>query len=351
VRSSSNRVAGRIDLPTAPGPAGPRLAVRHPMLNSLPPSDHSTAVLLLLDGLLPTRSQRTASALLALVLGIVAVSCTAKAPRLPADVEIVRGVEYGSGNGQPLKMHVVRPRTLPAEPMPVVVFVGGTNDYVLPPLARLAQRGYCCATIEFRMGERVAFPAPLEDCKCALRFLRAKAAVYYLNPDRIAVWGSSAGGHLAALVGTTGDTKELEGHGGWPDYSSRVQAVVDWFGLSGYLRQVPEADPVRYVSPDDPPFLIMHGDRDKLVPLQISEQLHAALIKAGVEATFKVVRGAGHGGPAFSNRECTELLDAFLDRHLKAAPKSGSPKPPSGDPNPRAEARQSTDESNPSPRL
>ena len=262
-------------------------------------------------------NQRIAGLLWTLFLGAAAISCPAKQTLLPADVEVIRDVEYGTGGGQPLRMHVLRPRTLPAEPLPVVVFVGGRNDYVLPQLARLVQRGYCCATIEFRIGEQAAFPAPLEDCKCAIRFLRAKAAAYRINPDRIGVWGPSAGGHLAALVGTTGDIKELEGRGGWPEHSSRVQAVVDWFGLSGYLREVPEASPVKYVTPDDPPFLIMHGDRDKLVPIQISEDLYAGLNKAGVEATFKVVRGAGHGGPAFSSRECTELLDSFLDRHLK----------------------------------
>jgi len=267
--------------------------------------------------------KRTAGSLLALFLVAAAVSCAPKQPSLPADVEIICDVEYGTGGGQPLKMHVLRPKTPPAEPMPVVVFVGGTNDRVLPPLTRLVQRGYCCATIEFRIGGQATFPAPLEDCKCAIRFLRAKAAVYHLNPDRIGVWGPSAGGHLAALLGTTGDIKELEGQGGWPDYSSRVHAVVDWFGLSGDLQKVPEANPVKYVTQDDPPFLIMHGDQDTLVPIQISEQLHAALNKAGVEATFKVVRGAGHGGPAFSSRECTELLDSFLDRHLKVSPKSG----------------------------
>jgi len=186
-----------------------------------------------------------------------------------SDVEVIVDLEYGTGGGEPLKMHLLRPKSPPAQPMPVVVFVGGTDKRVLPPLVRLAQRGYCCATIGFRIGEKATFPAPLEDCKCAIRFLRAKAAVYRLNPDRIAVWGPSAGGHLAALLGTTGDIKELEGRGGWPEHSSRVQAVVDWFGLSGYLREVAEADPVKYVTSDDPPFLIMHGDKDPVVPLQI----------------------------------------------------------------------------------
>jgi len=85
---------------------------------------------------------------------------------------------------------------------------------------------------------------------------RSVRALLNLNPDRIAIWGPSAGGHLAALVGTTANVKEFEGQGGWPDFSSRVTAVVNWFGLSGYLKDVAQANPVNYVTPDDPPFLI-----------------------------------------------------------------------------------------------
>jgi acetyl esterase/lipase len=237
--------------------------------------------------------------------------------QLPADVEPTLNVEFGTGGGRPLKMHLLRPKVRTADPLPVVVFIGGLHYGNVLSLARLAQRGYGCATIDFRMGEPAVFPASLEDCKCAIRFLRAKAKEYHLNPDRIGIWGPSAGGHLAALIGTTSDLREFEGQGGWPDFSSRVQAVVDWFGLSGYLKNVPAADPVNYVTSDDPPFLIMHGDKDPLVPLRYSERLTATLKKAGVEVTFHIVQGAGHGGPAFNTREHQELVDGFWDRHLK----------------------------------
>ena len=278
--------------------------------------------------------QRAARLLLVLCFGTALISCTPKPPPLPADVEVIRNVEYGTGGGQTLRMHLLRPRALPAEPLPVLVFVGGMSDYSLPSLARLVQRGYVCAAIEFRIGDQAPFPAPLEDCKCAVRFLRAKAPELCLNPDRIGICGFSAGGHLAALVGTTGGIKELEGQGGWPDYSSRVQAVVDWFGLSAYLRMVPDADFVKYVTPDDPPFLIMHGDRDPVVPIEVSERLHTALNQAGVETIFKVVPGAGHGGPAFSRPEYTNILDIFLDRYLKPHLQPSSP------PTPRDESRR-----------
>lgn len=267
----------------------------------------------------------------------------------PSDVEVVRDVEFGTGGGRPLKMHLVRPKSPPAAPMPVVVFVHGggwrrgSRDGGIRPLTRLAQRGYFGASVEYRLSGEAPFPAQIEDVKCAIRFLRAKAKDYNLHPDRIAAWGSSAGGHLVALLGTSGDVKDLEGKGGSAEFSSRVQAVVDWFGPTDFLKmgknkidhdsatspesllvggpiqeskeKVAAANPVTYVTKDDPPFLIMHGDKDDLVPLSQSELLHQALEKAGVESTLHVVKGAGHG---FGGREIDARVDAFLDRHLKA---------------------------------
>jgi len=271
-------------------------------------------------------------------------------PPLPADVEVVRDVEYGTGGGRPLRMHLVRPKSPPPGPMPVVVYIhggawrAGSREGGVRPLARLAQRGYFGASIEYRLSQEARFPAQIEDCKAAVRFLRAKAGDYSIHPDRIAVWGPSAGGHLAALLGTSGGVKELEGTGGNPDVSSRVQAVIDWFGPTDFLKmgknrmdhdsadspesllvggpiqenreKAARANPVTYVTADDPPFLIMHGDKDDLVPPGQSELLAEALKKAGVEATLHVVAGAGHG---FGGRELDAKVDAFLDRHLKPA--------------------------------
>jgi dipeptidyl aminopeptidase/acylaminoacyl peptidase len=145
-----------------------------------------------------------------------------------------------------------------------------------------------------------------------------------------------------ALLGTSGDVKELEGKGGSAEFSSRVQAVVDWFGPTDFLKmgknkidhdaanspesllvggpiqenkeKVAAANPITYVSKDDPPFLVIHGDKDDLVPLSQSELLHAALEKAGVPSKLHVVPGAGHG---FGGRELEAMVDEFLDRHLK----------------------------------
>ncbi|MHC4860935.1 MAG: alpha/beta hydrolase-fold protein, partial [Planctomycetota bacterium] len=158
-------------------------------------------------------------------------------------------------------------------------------------------------------------------------------------------WGASAGGHLAALLGTSGGVEELSGSGGNPEQSSRVQAVCDWYGPSDLVRlgehtghraagnpltallggPVAEklevarlGSPVTHVSPDDPPFLIMHGDEDRTVPLEQSRILESALRKAGVEATLHVVEGAGHG---FTGADVDRMVNEFFDLHLKGGEK------------------------------
>ena len=266
----------------------------------------------------------------------------------PPDVEVVRDVEFGKGGDRALKLHLVKPKSPPKEPMPVVVYIygggwkAGSRDAGVRPLTRLAQKGYFGASIEYRLSQEAKFPAQIEDCKAAIRFLRSKAKEYGIDPDRIGVWGPSAGGHLAALVGTSGDVKELEGAGGSQEFSSRVQAVVDWFGPTDFLKmgknkiehdapgspesqliggpiqenkeKVAKANPITYVSKDDPPFLIMHGDKDDLVPLSQSELLQEALQKAGVDSTLKVMAGQGHG---FRGGDAEAPVEAFFDKFLR----------------------------------
>jgi acetyl esterase/lipase len=221
----------------------------------------------------------------------------------------------------------------------------------------LKRRRHVCASIEYRLSQEAIFPAQIEDCKCAIRFLRAKANEYHLNPNRIGVWGHSAGGYLAALLGTSGGVKELEGKGGWQDYPSRVDAVVDCFGPTDFLQmdaagskmkhddpnspeslliggpiqenkdKVAKANPITYVSADDPPFLILHGDRDPLVPLNQSELLADALKRAKVKVTFQAIAGAGHG---FVAGQADSMIEQFFDQQLKgvkpkAAESTGKP--------------------------
>ena len=203
-------------------------------------------------------------------------------------------------------------------------------------------KGYAVAAINYRLSQHATFPAQIEDCKAAIRWLRAHAKEYNLAADRIGVWGASAGGHLVALLGTSGDVKDLEGKQGNLDQSSRVQAVVDWFGPTDFTKmggshdqpnspearllggpvqenkdKAKRASPITYVAKDNPPFLILHGDKDQTVPFSQSALLAEALKKAGVEVTLQPVKGAGHGGREFSSAENLKLIEEFLDRHLK----------------------------------
>jgi acetyl esterase/lipase len=275
------------------------------------------------------------------------------APPQPATPEgFVRDQEFArpGGKGGALKLDLFLP-TAGTRPYPVVVWIhgggwqSGRKDQC--PARYLGPKGYAVASISYRLSQQARFPAQIEDCKAAVRWIRANAAFYGLDADRIGAWGSSAGGHLAALLGTTGDVAALEGTGGSPGVSSRVQAVCDWFGPTDFLQMdahapadsriqhdspaSPEsklvggpiqenkeacakASPLTYISRDDPPFLIMHGDKDNLVPIHQSEILHAALRRVGLESTFLPVEGAGHG---FSGDEHYKKVEEFFDRHLK----------------------------------
>jgi acetyl esterase/lipase/TolA-binding protein len=278
----------------------------------------------------------------------------------PSGVELMADVEYANINGRSLKLHILRPRLTTKEALPVIVFIHGGGWFEghhnrgIAPLVHFAQRGYLCASIEYRLSGEAKFPAQIEDVKTAVRFLRAKAKEFHLDPKHIGVWGQSAGGHLAALIGTSGGVRELEGMGGWQRFSSRVQAVVDWNGPTAFLEPVELerlmkqkqaegwkdiaterllggailehkekavlANPITYVSGDDPPFLIMHGDEDQTVGFSQSELLYQALKKAGVDVTFNLIKGAGHfgvDGISPLQKDFAEMMDAFFDKHLK----------------------------------
>jgi acetyl esterase/lipase len=270
---------------------------------------------------------------------------------VPPGVEFLPDVVYGKAGERELRLDIARPEKPPAGKMPVLVYIhgGGWRGGSRKTGANFpfAVRGYFCASIEYRLSGEATWPAQVHDCKAALRWLRANAEKYHLDTDRIGVWGHSAGGHLAALIGTSGDVPELEGKSGSPGFSTRVAAVVDCFGPTDFLamidqpsrvdrhgagcpealllgkplREVPDlvrqANPITYVDAKDPPFLILHGDHDDVVPINQSELLHAALQKAGVPSTFRSVKGAGHGGPGFETPEVRGWISDFFDRQLR----------------------------------
>lgn len=284
--------------------------------------------------------------LLALSVG---TSNAQQLPKVPDDVEMLRNVEFGTGGIQKLTMHILRPRILPKEPMPVLVYINGSawmkdnKDLAIGRLIATAQQGYFGATIQVRTSGEAVFPAQLEDAKCAIRFLRAKAREYNIDTNRIGVWGDSSGGHLSALVGLTADVKELEGNGGRPGFSSRVAAVCpmcpaidflspDWpvrhntgpngpaFKLLGgdprtdKAELAKKASPLTYITKDSPPFFIVHGDKDTTVPYSQGELLLDALKKAGVEATLYTVKGGNHGSVHQYNKV---VVQEFFDKLFK----------------------------------
>jgi acetyl esterase/lipase len=274
----------------------------------------------------------------------------AQAPKLPEGVKVLRDQEYVWDGHHRHRLDLYLPQKA-AGPLPVVVWVHGgawrSGNKTNCPGVFLAGKGYAVASINYRLSEHAVFPAQLEDCKAAIRWLRANAKKHNLDPDHVGVWGASAGGHLVALLGTTGNRKDLEGREGNLDQSSKVQCVVDWFGPTD-LRTMPKeigndpksvvarllggpparkkekaalASPVAHVHKDCPPFLIMHGDKDRLVALAQSEKLAAALEKVKVPVTLVKLEGAGHGGPEFRSEDTRKRVEEFFNRHLKRASK------------------------------
>lgn len=268
-----------------------------------------------------------------------------KPPVLPPGTQVLRDIEYVANGHERQKLDLYLPEKA-AKPSPLVVWIhgggwrGGSKEN--PPLLWLLERGYAVASINYRLSQHAPFPAQIHDCKAAIRWLRANASKYGIDPNRIGVAGGSAGGHLVALLGTGGDVQELEGNLGVTGVSSRVQAVCDIFGPADFVRFEPLnrdpksvlaqllggtveekkklarlASPVTHASKDDPPFLILHGTADKVVPIAQSEILEQTLKQAGVEVTLVKIEGAGHGGPQFNTPEIRKTIADFFDKHLR----------------------------------
>ncbi|MEP7188738.1 MAG: alpha/beta hydrolase [Roseiflexaceae bacterium] len=270
----------------------------------------------------------------------------------PAGMTVHRDLAYVANGHARQNLDLYLPSD--GQQLPLIIWVHGGAfrmgskeglEFDAVPLEYLAL-GYAVASINYRLSQHALFPAQIEDCKAAVRWLRAHAEQFKLDANRFGVWGPSAGGHLAAMLGTTGAVTAFE-VGEHLNVSSRVQAVVDYFGPTDFLQmddqrppdgmlhnppdspesqliggaiqehkqRVAQANPITYVTNDAPPFLIVHGDRDPLVPYQQSALLDAALRQAGVPVTFYPVVDAGHGG--FTDPRVPELTQAFFTKHLK----------------------------------
>jgi acetyl esterase/lipase len=267
--------------------------------------------------------------------------------QLSGEVEITRDVVYAQMGGRDLALDLYwHPKA--GEPEPLVVWIHGGawmsgDKSWMPPVLYLLGNGFAMASIDYRLSQEALFPAQIEDCKAAIRWLRANAAHYNFDPDRVGAWGESAGGHLAALLGTAGGVTAWDQRGGNREYSSRVQAVCDWFGPSDLLQMgvmksgfdhnapdAPEAlliggpvqknkeranraNPITYITPESPPFFIMHGKQDDVVPVRQSELLHRALVEAGLDSTLMIIPGMGHGVMELDEARWAELQRNVID--------------------------------------
>ena len=289
------------------------------------------------------------------LLALLAASCAPTRAQNPppqnpppsetnAGVRIWRDIAYVSEGHerQKLDFYAPSPSAGPG-PWPCVVFIHGggwiAGSKSGNSAVGLCWRGYAVASIGYRLSNHAPFPAQIEDCKAAVRFLRANAARFNIDPDRIGASGDSAGGHLAAMLGTTGDVKTFD-KGEHLEQSSRVQAVTDLYGptnLSFYGRSRPgdllslfiggpiqdnpakvqAANPIAYANEGDAPFAIFHGDADALVPLRHSQALRDALQEAKVPVTLSVVPKGGHGFGGRDLQDVGSKVLAFFDKYLK----------------------------------
>jgi acetyl esterase/lipase len=293
----------------------------------------------------PRRSLPLAMA--ALVWASACGAAAERTTRLPDNVRAEFDIPYAATANPRQRLDLYLP-VKPAQegPLPLVVFIhgggwrAGSKDAgaVLLPLVTSGE--YALASVAYRFSDEATWPAQIHDCKAAIRWLRSHAATYGIDPDRIGAAGSSAGGHLVCLLGTTAGVQDLEGVlGEHDDVESRVTCVVNQFGptdfveideandmakdlvsklLGGRPEDVPAvariASPLTHVTPDDAPVICIHGTADALVPYSQSTKLDEACAKAGVECLVLTIPDGGHGG--FRNPEIVLRTKQFIDKHL-----------------------------------
>ncbi len=267
---------------------------------------------------------------------------------IPDSVTAELDIAYAGTKNPRQSLDLYRPSARHEDkPLPVVVFIHGggwqngdkRGGYRM--IAPLVESGkYAGVSVGYRLSGEATWPAQIHDCKAAIRWLRANASDLGLDPKKIGVTGTSAGGHLVAMLGTSGEVSELEGQlGAHTSESSAVTCVVDQFGpsellsmggwhdnpdspeaklIGGTLQENQEAaknaSPISYVSKDDPPFLLIHGTADRVVPFDQSKRLHEALVRVGVDSVLVPVEGGGHGG--FPRGPLVERMTQFFDKHL-----------------------------------
>ncbi len=278
--------------------------------------------------------------------------------KLPPGVKMERDISYVADGDEAQRLDLYLPEKVSEHRLPLIVHIHGggwMGGSKFPcPVVNMVNRGYVVASVEYRFSQKAVFPAQIQDCQAAIRWLRTHRDEYKIDPDHVGVVGGSAGGHLTALVATSGGKKVFPPIGGNEDQSDRVQCVCNIFGPADFTTVMQQAEddknvrnifkfntpgdpysqligtslvdhkettdavsPIHYVSKDNPPMLILHGTHDALVPYAQSVELQAALKAKGVEVWLQTLPGSGHGGPAFGKPPVIALTQNFFDKYLK----------------------------------
>lgn len=261
----------------------------------------------------------------------------------PVRVSLQEGVVFGTGGGRELRCDVFTPPGNNGSAPAVLLVHGGA--WVMGDATQLrgygfllGREGYVCVATEYRLAGEAPWPAQLHDVKACLRWMRANAVALGIDPNRIAVMGASSGGHLALMCGATQDIPAFEGDGGNPGVSTAVQAVVSYYGITEIRPGSPEglkdsveklmrdaapeayaaASPLSYPGANYPPTVILHSNRDKLVPRTQSLRLYEQLLAAGVPCELHMFDGIGHmfDGLKALGRQSAEIVSVFLGRYM-----------------------------------
>jgi acetyl esterase/lipase len=285
--------------------------------------------------------------LLLLLAGFDPPARAQKPAAVPDGVIFEAGIEYANPDGQHLRLDLAMPKEGKG-PFPAVLcihgggFRAGKRESYDGLCMRLAEKGYVAMTVTYRLAPKYPFPAAIHDVKAAVRWARANAAKYKIDPKRIGVTGGSAGGHLAQFLGVTADVKEFEGDEGNASQSSRVACVVNFYGPSDFTKSYGKsvdaavvlplflggnletarkkhlrASPLYWVTPNAAPTLCIHGTEDKYVAHEQAVWLIDKLRAAGVEAELLTMKGAGHGFRDKDAVAAEKAMFAFFDKHLK----------------------------------
>jgi acetyl esterase/lipase len=297
------------------------------------------------------------SVVFTLLLSLCAGTAPADTITLPSGITEVRDIQYVPGNNSAQRLDLYLPAQPSSKPLPIVVWIhggaweGGSKQWCNS--IGLVGQGYAAASVEYRFSQEAVFPAQIEDCQAAIRWLRANCKTYNIDPKEIGVWGASAGGHLVALLGTSGGKNAFPKIGDNDHQSDRVQAVCDEYGPTDFNTVAAQASagpvknifdfghgdpasaligiplgsdpvkaaavsPIHYVTSDNPPFLILQGTGDTLVPSAQSTEFYDALKHAKVKVVLQEFPNAGHGDPVIDqNPAVQQMVKTFFDICLR----------------------------------